>query len=195
MTRLLALILIIVAASPSTATVIPADHLRPSSGNLSPSKGTSHRVSTVTVSTEVAGAVADGPGSTVPPGATNRVVIEAGLVAGARISALTAVKGWATWYDAPSRFDAAAGPDLRRAIGRDWRGSFVTVYAGERSAIVQLTDWCACGDRHGTPTVIDLDDRTFARLAPLGTGVLKVVVEWQSGPTPTAPPTDTEDPS
>jgi rare lipoprotein A (peptidoglycan hydrolase) len=39
---------------------------------------------------------------------------------------------------------------------------------------VQLIDWCACkGER-----VIDLYGDAFRRLAPLGTGVIKVKVSW-----------------
>ena len=37
------------------------------------------------------------------------------------------LRGYATWYDAPSKQDAAAGPALRKALGRDWRGSWVRV--------------------------------------------------------------------
>lgn len=84
------------------------------------------------------------------------------------------IGGQATWYNAPSRKDAAAGPDLRFD---GWRGSWVRVTSGERSVTVQLTDWCACGDRNGRPTVIDLDDAAFAELAPLSRGVLDVEVE------------------
>lgn len=85
--------------------------------------------------------------------------------------------GTATWYDAPSRTDAAAGPALRDLLGPDWRGSWVTVTSGSRSANVRLTDACACGDRNGQPTLLDLDDEAFAELAPLSRGVVRVTVE------------------
>jgi rare lipoprotein A (peptidoglycan hydrolase) len=82
------------------------------------------------------------------------------------------VRGSATWYDyRPGH--AAAGPALRRALGRGWRGTKVTVrsLAGEK-VTVKLTDWCLCrGDR-----VIDLDVRSFARLADPSRGVIKVTV-------------------
>lgn len=84
------------------------------------------------------------------------------------------IGGQATWYDAPSRTDAAAGPDLRFD---GWRGSWVRVTSGERSVTVRLTDWCACQERNGRPTVIDLDDEAFAELAPLSRGVITVEVE------------------
>ena len=84
-------------------------------------------------------------------------------------------RGWATYY-AYHRGQAAAGPALRRALGARWRGKRVTVCADGTCLRVRLTDWCACGDRHGDPTIIDLDSRDFARLASLGTGILKVRV-------------------
>ena len=106
------------------------------------------------------------------------------------------VKGWATHY-AYVEGQAAAGPALRRALGSDWRGSTVYVTQGGDTIKVVLTDWCACGDRHGTDTVIDLDKRDFAKLASLGTGVISVTVSTTgsgSGPQPTLPPTDTATP-
>lgn len=99
------------------------------------------------------------------------------------------IGGQATWYDAPSRTDAAAGPDLRFD---GWRGSWVRVTSGERSVTVKLTDWCACGDRNGKPTVIDLDDEAFADLAPLSDGVITVEVEVL-GDAPALPETSTEE--
>jgi hypothetical protein len=71
---------------------------------------------------------------------------------------------------------AAAGPALRRALGKDWRGSRVLVCRATRCVSVVLSDWCACGARHGVPTVIDLDVRVFARLAPKSLGVIPVTV-------------------
>lgn len=84
------------------------------------------------------------------------------------------VAGWSTWY-AWRPGEAAAGPALRRALGPGWRGSVVTVCAA-RCTVVRLTDWCACGSRHGVSTVIDLDVRTFAQLAPTSRGVIRVEV-------------------
>lgn len=87
----------------------------------------------------------------------------------------TARGGLATWYAAPAG-TAAAGPELRRALGKRWRGSLVDVCAGGRCVQVRLTDWCACGRRNGSPTLIDLGADSFALLAPLGRGVLRVEV-------------------
>ena len=91
------------------------------------------------------------------------------------------MSGSATWYcvTGVSRCHhaksgglyAAAGSELR--IG-DWRGRRVQVCSGGECVTVQLIDWCACkGER-----VIDLYGDAFRRLAPLGTGVIKVKVSW-----------------
>ena len=109
------------------------------------------------------------------------------------VEPVQAVKGVATWYDAPSKRDAAAGPALRKALGSDWRGSYVWVEANGHSVLVQLTDWCACGERNGRPTLLDLDDVAFSRLAPLSVGVLDVVVSWEDGELPELPQTDIEE--
>ena len=98
--------------------------------------------------------------------------------------------GLATWYDAPTPQDAAAGPRLRQALGSYWRGMTVRVCAGSRCVTATLSDWCLCG--HGR--VIDLDRRAFARLAPLSAGVIPVRVQLgapvPTAPRPTAPATD-----
>jgi len=101
-----------------------------------------------------------------------------------------AVGGWATWY-AYHEGQAAAGPALRHLLDGHWRDRTVVVSAGGHSVIVKLTDWCACGKRNGRNTVIDLDSRDFAKLAPLSQGIVIVSVEY-GGSTPTAPPTDVE---
>lgn len=86
------------------------------------------------------------------------------------------VGGWATWYAADGMI-AAAGPALREHLGRDWRGTAVRVTANGHTVVVRLTDWCACGKRHGKPTLLDLSDDAFRRLAPLSVGVIGVEVE------------------
>lgn len=83
------------------------------------------------------------------------------------------VGGTATWYRYVQG-KAAAGPDLRRALGASWRGTVVRVTRGGREVVVRLNDWCACpGGR-----IIDLDRRDFARLADPSRGVVKVNVSW-----------------
>ena len=89
------------------------------------------------------------------------------------------VTGKATWYDDGPGLYAAAGPVLREALGGDpaFRGERVTVTSGGRSVEVTLSDWCACGERGGVPTLLDLSADAFARLAPLGRGVINVEIE------------------
>lgn len=90
------------------------------------------------------------------------------------------LRGWATWYaTGPGGLTAAAGPALRKAIGPGWRGSRVLVArAGSLRGIeVRLVDWCACGPRHGEPTILDLSDEAFDALGRLSSGVMRVVVD------------------
>jgi hypothetical protein len=100
-------------------------------------------------------------------------------------AALGTISGIATWYDAPTIRDAAAGPGLR--VGH-WRGRVVSVCAS-RCITVRLTDWCACDGGH----LIDLDNLAFRELAPLSQGIVRVTVSTV-GPArasrPTPPPTD-----
>ena len=97
------------------------------------------------------------------------------------MSETAALSGVATWFRSPAGV-SAAGPALRRALGPGWRGTSVAVcVTGDgpaRCVETVVSDWCACGDRPGGPTVIDLDDNAFADLAPLGAGVLAVEVTW-----------------
>jgi len=56
-----------------------------------------------------------------------------------------------------------------------------------------LTDWCACSSAR----LIDLDDQSFARLAKLSAGVVKITITLgkpvpKPAPLPTGPPTDTD---
>jgi hypothetical protein len=84
--------------------------------------------------------------------------------------------GLSTWY-AGRAGEAAAGPALRDALGPGWRGRRVRVEAGGRAVVVRLSDWCACGDRAGQPTLIDLSAADFRRLSPLRRGIISVAIE------------------
>ncbi len=99
------------------------------------------------------------------------------------------IGGLATYYDG-SPGHAAAGPTLRNTLGSDWRGSAVRVCSSRACVTTVLSDFCACGSRHGTDTLIDLDDADFAKLAPLSRGVVSVTVEFIADVRP--PATDTE---
>ena len=69
----------------------------------------------------------------------------------------------------------AAGPALRHG---DWRGSTMTVSTNGRLIEVVLVDACACGPRHGSPTLLDLSIETIAALGlDLCRGVYAVTVE------------------
>jgi hypothetical protein len=83
------------------------------------------------------------------------------------------LRGIATWFRSPSGV-AAAGPQLREALGPGWRGTHVRVCRTGRCVQVVLGDWCGCGGGR----IIDLDDQAFAALAPLSLGVVKVRVSW-----------------
>lgn len=96
------------------------------------------------------------------------------------------IGGYATWYATPG-YTAAAGPVLRDVLGSEWRGSVVVVEHHGKTVAVQLTDFCACGERAGLPTFLDLSDAAFAELAPLSAGVIEVSVEIGAQP---LPPTD-----
>lgn len=82
------------------------------------------------------------------------------------------IRGTASWYGATGMI-GAAGPELRRWLGKNWRGTRITVISGSRSVTIRLTDWCACGVRH---RLVDLSDDAFRRLAPLSQGVVKIVI-------------------
>jgi hypothetical protein len=85
------------------------------------------------------------------------------------------ITGTATHY-AYHEGQAAAGPALRKALGKGWRGTKVAVCLKAHCEEVVLTDscWCPKGNR-----IIDLDKRDFAKYAPLGQGVIKGIrVTW-----------------
>lgn len=87
------------------------------------------------------------------------------------------LSGLATWYPARTTV-AAAGPALRAALGPTWRGQEVSVcVTGGNCISVALRDFCACRDRNGLPTLIDLPAVDFARLAPLSRGVVAITIE------------------
>lgn len=158
---------------------------------------------------DVSGPTTATSGRPLPGAPRTPVAIPAAAGKGLSVSDITAsgnppalevpltISGWATYYDAPRSSDAAAGPALRRALGRHWRGSTVQVCASS-CVVVRLTDWCACGKRHGIPTVLDLDDQAFASIGKLSSGVIRVRVtivgqiDVPSTSRPTAPPTDVQ---
>jgi Lytic transglycolase len=109
------------------------------------------------------------------------------------------VAGWATYYD--------DGPGLYGAVPgyRQGHPYYVCVRLdvqlhadlatcgkkGSHSVVVRVRDFCACGDRSGRPTIIDLSPAAFKRLAPLTQGVVRVTVESPWASKIPLPPTDT----
>lgn len=85
------------------------------------------------------------------------------------------VRGTASWYAAPTG-TAAAGPALRRYLGRDWRGQRVRVCRDGLCIRVTLTTACQCFRGTSRERLIDLSRGSFARLAPLWRGVVRVRV-------------------
>jgi hypothetical protein len=108
-------------------------------------------------------AVADGTAVRETPAPTRRPTVG--------MTGATVVSGTASWYDYVQG-GAAAGPALRSALGPGWRGTRVRVCADGKCVRVLLSDWCACGGGR----VIDLDVRSFARLAPPSAGLVAVTV-------------------
>lgn len=97
-------------------------------------------------------------------------------------------RGTASWYAADGLI-AAAGPELRHALGSDWRGSVVRVVAGDRSVSVKVTDWCQCYKGERRERLIDLSAGAFAELAPLAVGLVDVGIQLAPG-RPVPPATD-----
>lgn len=98
-------------------------------------------------------------------------------------SPLSVSQGYATWYD--------DGPGLYGAVHSWHYGDKpypVQVCHGGRCVTVLVRDFCACGDRSGHATVIDLSPSAFTALAPLSRGVISVTVKPVSD---TPPATDT----
>lgn len=108
------------------------------------------------------------------------------------LAPMDTVSGTATWYcgnGSPCTAGYAPG-QLVAAIDRKdsrWRkGDRVRVTSGSRSVVVTIVDVCGCPGRR----VIDLSAAAFARLAPLGRGVIAVTLTDADEPRFTLPPTD-----
>jgi len=85
------------------------------------------------------------------------------------------LRGIASWYDARI---AAAGPALRRVLGRYWRGHAVRVCVGSSCAATTLGDWCQCFKGTASERIIDLPRWLFARLADPVRGLIRVRVTF-----------------
>jgi hypothetical protein len=84
------------------------------------------------------------------------------------------VTGWATHW--PAR-GAAAGQKLINAFHGHYLGHRIQACLGTAcTSPIVLTTSCACGPRHGKPTVVDLPIWAFEQLAPYGAGVIWITV-------------------
>lgn len=103
------------------------------------------------------------------------------VVKSPKVSAHT-VRGTASWYCSPAipicmhgyppgSMVAAACGKLRRAMGKNWRGTSVVVRGPHSSVRVVLVDWCGSKTK-----LIDLYQEPMSRLG--GTGTLTVTVIW-----------------
>jgi len=121
-----------------------------------------------------------GPGDEVrsPAGGTPPRTAGEPIVAPSGAIGTALVGGWATFYDdGPGRY--AAVPTWR--FGDAPYPVRVCRMDDETTCIVALVrDFCACGDRNGTPTVIDLSPEAMSVLEPAyeRLGILRVTVEW-----------------
>lgn len=164
-------------ASRSGQTTEPVDVSRPSSAALSGASVPSPS----SRDPEAAGAAASPETAQPSPGPTGGI-------------GTALVGGWATYYATCSEC-AAAGPLLQAALGPDWQGSWVTVESDHGKVLLRLVTSCACGDRRGQPTIIDVSIPAFNELSaiPAGAdtdpGLVAVSIELP-GPRPTLPATD-----
>lgn len=94
------------------------------------------------------------------------------------------IQGRASWYCragvsichykyGPGTMSAAAGPRLRSAIGKNWRGTVVSVTSGSVTVNVKLVDWCQCYKGQSHEKIIDLYWIAFKQLPNN-----KVTVSW-----------------
>ncbi len=79
---------------------------------------------------------------------------------------ISGIASWYRWHPG----EAAAGPVLRAFLGSHWRGMTVRICSQGHCVTAKLTDWMKA-DR-----LIDLDSRSFAALARLSKGILRVTI-------------------
>jgi len=107
--------------------------------------------------------------------------------------------GVATWYDATRNGAWYTQEPRRGAASRNQDGAPYALYAAvygwrwgdqpyqlrvcrrddpaQRCVIVTVVDWCSCSRQRPGWRAIDLAPAAFARLAPLGRGVIPVTIE------------------
>jgi rare lipoprotein A (peptidoglycan hydrolase) len=86
--------------------------------------------------------------------------------------------GLASWYSAAPN-TAAAGPAVRVYLDHDYMGARLRVclYGTRKCRVVRISDTCLCRPPYvAQRRAIDLDAQTFAYLAPLSRGIVKVTI-------------------
>lgn len=107
-------------------------------------------------------------------------------------------RGWATWCAPTPTQCQSWGGDARLGAMPSFRWGDAPFAArvctdGTACTTVTVVSFCACGDRHGIPTVIDLSPAAMEAIEPdyRRLGIVRVTVEFPAGPRLTLPPTDT----
>ena len=86
-------------------------------------------------------------------------------------SSTVTAKGWATYQPGTGLWGSPS------QLVYDWTGSHVRVCGPLACRSIETRGWCACGERHGERTLIDLSEEAFAAICGyLSRGVCDVVV-------------------
>jgi hypothetical protein len=157
-------------ASPAGISA-PAVADDPSERTAASSSYPSSQVPAPSSSSAVAGAGSSGGAGIIPPACSGPCPT---LVPRIRTAVpRDGIGGWATWYD--------VGPGLYGAINPRYgdKGGTAVVCGGSpfHCKTIPLVDVCACGNRHGKPTLIDLSPAAFREFAPTSRGVTWVTLQ------------------
>lgn len=110
-------------------------------------------------------------------------------------AAVESMEGWATWCAPTPKYCKGWGGSAMLGAVRSFRYGDqpypVRVRYQGKSVVVTVVSYCACGDRNGIPTVIDLSPAAFRQLADQDLGVIMVAVEPLKS-VPTLPATETQ---
>lgn len=83
------------------------------------------------------------------------------------------IAGWATYYGSGQGYTGA----INHRLGHVGQVAVVCGGAPFHCRSISIVDVCACGDRHGEPTLIDLSPFAFADFGPLSAGVIHISME------------------
>ncbi len=136
-----------------------------------------------------------GPGlrEALPPGGAPLPSVAQAIPLTGSVLALRPVSGWATYCaPTPTRCQSWGGGRHLGAVPSFHYGDdpyLVKVCSDSGCTQVLVVSYCACGDRNGIPTVIDLSPAAFRDIAPLSVGVVRVTLS--AGSAVPLPQTDT----